>query len=195
MWGATIRSHERAHRSDISTHTPLVGRDCGMMTTAQTVNYDFNSHAPCGARRQKYHVAQLLLHFNSHAPCGARHHRIPPCNWHVYFNSHAPCGARHGIIIPDKNSSEISTHTPLVGRDPPTLRRSVLPLAISTHTPLVGRDCAFRPTVGRRRYFNSHAPCGARHEEMPPKHTPQIISTHTPLVGRDIPTGKLLDSN
>ena len=34
--------------------------------------YDFNSHAPCGARRFLPPFPSRAVHFNSHAPCGAR---------------------------------------------------------------------------------------------------------------------------
>ena len=76
----------------------------------------------------------------------------------------------------------ISTHTPLVGRDP-SVSLPGISISISTHTPLVGRDLdrdakrwedkisTHTPLVGRDgdngvEYriaydFNSHAPCGA----------------------------------
>jgi len=57
--------------SAISTHTPLVGRDC-RCGCADCSGEDFNSHAPCGARRHRTGRLHVPAHFNSHAPCGAR---------------------------------------------------------------------------------------------------------------------------
>ena len=100
----------------ISTHTPLAGRDgSGLDFSAE--NYNFNSHAPCGARLSQIPVIPSVSHFNSHAPCGARRtQRWTRCqrlliSTHTplagrdvvqyaeqlmrgHFNSHAPCGAR-----------------------------------------------------------------------------------------------------
>ena len=56
---------------------------------------------------------------------------------------------------------EISTHTPLAGRDLYSLGISAS-MTISTHTPLAGRDSADVGLSHRHDHFNSHAPCGAR---------------------------------
>ena len=66
-----------------------------------------------------------------------------------------------GLAIHFKDAQNISTHTPLAGRDAP-LKKKRIQIRISTHTPLAGRDiffCSFFQLV--------------------------IISTHTPLAGRD----------
>ena len=55
---------------------------------------DFNSHAPCGARRVGCRICTHFTDFNSHAPCGARQSSYSLIQGITYFNSHAPCGAR-----------------------------------------------------------------------------------------------------
>ena len=55
----------------------------------------------------------------------------------------------------------ISTHTPHAGRDTFGRRLSIR-TEISTHTPHAGRDPLCSWSCRPHRYFNSHAPCGAR---------------------------------
>ena len=55
---------------------------------------------------------------------------------------------------------QISTHTPLAGRDFPALRRDCLHWEISTHTPLAGRDEQKIKDIKKESHFYSHAPCG-----------------------------------
>ena len=60
---------------------------------------------------------------------------------------------------------EISTHTPLAGRDlEPEPVWVDLP-SISTHTPLAGRDMLAGDSFGSNQDFYSHAPRGARLEQ------------------------------
>ncbi len=59
-------------------------------------------------------------------------------------------------------AAQISTHTPLAGRDLKSLGLDDNALKISTHTPLAGRD-----------------------EEKTETYILMQISTHTPLAGRD----------
>ena len=57
---------------------------------------------------------------------------------------------------------------------------------ISTHTPLAGRDEAEDLQTIRDKNFYSHAPRGARPGVNDDKQREKLISTHTPLAGRDI---------
>ena len=91
--GATFAVEIFVGTADISTHTPLAGRD-GIFTFGSLNNINFYSHAPCGARRVGATDSQL----------------------DIYFYSHAPCGARRKETL-KMDSIEISTHTPLAGRD------------------------------------------------------------------------------
>ena len=166
----------------ISTHTPLAGRDDIMLYIVIKFRH-FNSHAPRGARQasQDRHCQQL--HFNSHAPRGARRDRWVPVVSYSDVNSHAPRGARRihrrsdyitlkfqltrpsrGATVShqeSRGSLDISTHTPLAGRDPLAPFRQHI-IVISTHTPLAGRDIDEQTNKVRL-----------------------VISTHTPLAGRD----------
>ena len=137
--GATIDSGLRLDAADISTHTPLAGRDA-VEDLRRTSFQHFNSHAPCGARPHPDGSVPLPLNFNSHAPCGARRtisvlmesvsrfqltRPLRGATRHVLrryrmaddFNSHAPCGARQTTPCFVAEPRDISTHTPLAGRD------------------------------------------------------------------------------
>ena len=84
----------RADARRISTHAPLAGRD----------------------RRPRPQV-DVEIHFNPRAPCGARQSRCQPDMPAPDFNPRAPCGARPNRVFKPRNSSNISTHAPLAGRD------------------------------------------------------------------------------
>ena len=57
--------------------------------------------------------------------------------------------------------SDISTHTPLAGRDKVIPENTALGQVISTHTPLAGRDdCTVLTGLKCTQHFYSHAPCG-----------------------------------
>ena len=57
--------------TSISTHTPLAGRDA-IVFDEMPDEFDFYSHAPCGARRAIIFFVFVHHNFYSHAPCGAR---------------------------------------------------------------------------------------------------------------------------
>ena len=56
------------------------------------------------------------------------------------FYSHALRGARLNGMIRVGSMEEISTHTPLAGRDGIPFSGDIDAVGISTHTPLAGRD-------------------------------------------------------
>ena len=122
----------------ISTHTPHAGRDVyGDFTIEKPFN--FNSHAPCGARPEGLSFFPIIFisthtphagrdidnintwaawsNFNSHAPCGARLEDCFGPKTQYNFNSHAPCGARRRTVQQQSCLLSISTHTPHAGRD------------------------------------------------------------------------------
>ena len=102
---------------------------------------------------------------------------------------------------------EISTHTPLTGRDLNKRLYRGLNI-ISTHTPLTGRDRCMTAEEAKLKYFYSHAPYGTwpmRGNDVKypmsflltrplrdvtiseiEAYNNNCISTHTPLTGRDI---------
>ena len=92
--GATLRRDQLLRRQPISTHTPLAGRD---------------RQDPSGSFR--------TTDFYSHAPRGARPYGMDMVHHRINFYSHAPRGARHSIPLELSGYSDISTHTPLAGRD------------------------------------------------------------------------------
>ena len=137
--GATLRQIIREIFSVISTHTPLAGRDLKKKSIA-LLQCDFNSHAPCGARRDWCDYKLYCENFNSHAPCGARPRKSFKQNsLTAYFNSHAPCGARPNRAFAFLMSARFQ------------LTR-----------PLRGATTSFRISETGVLDFNSHAPCGAR---------------------------------
>ena len=103
------------------------------------------------------------------------------------ISTHTPLAGRDKAILRSLPSRFISTHTPLAGRDS-NIPNGVLQTSISTHTPLAGRDGAavttdesgvistHTPLAGRDRFgqytaytvrdFYSHAPCGARPQNL-----------------------------
>ena len=93
--GATSGLERQQVKRQISTHTPLAGRDgirCAILVCAE----NFNSHAPCGARRIDYQNAIFENGFQLTRPLR---------------------GATY-IRQRDRQLEPISTHTPLAGRDP-----------------------------------------------------------------------------
>ena len=98
--GATIELGKWIVAHNISTHTPLAGRDYKFLVATDKARY-FNSHAPCGARPPARLAKFGRHHFNSHAPCGARRQKRSTPTDGANFNSHAPCGARRklGCVI------------------------------------------------------------------------------------------------
>ena len=159
--GATSPALKTLQIPRISTHTPLAGRDIKPQSHPGLKPY-FYSHAPRGARHGSGCHCSVYGNFYSHAPRGARQYsqEIRCGGWPFLltrpsrgatqgsqyirlglydFYSHAPRGARRGKACMKDRLSQISTHTPLAGRD--VLRPAKMqPAKISTHTPLAGRD-------------------------------------------------------
>ena len=183
MRGATRRKLRNFGLVQISTHTPHAGRDpldtfifCLAMrfqltrpmrgaTGASEEDFaeaiDFNSHAPCGARRVGCRICTHFTDFNSHAPCGARQSSYSLIQGITYFNSHAPCGARLDAGGPHGPPAIFQLTRPMRGA---TVRERICWILrrISTHTPHAGRDPAGGTQYPPAKDFNSHAPCGAR---------------------------------
>ena len=123
----------------------------------------FYSHAPCGARQSLCQRARRPSSFLLTRPlrgatgssCRDRIHAIGflltrPLRGATVFTAYNLLGLN------------ISTHTPLAGRDISEMTRQEL-AKISTHTPLAGRDVLFKSVGMSFNNFYSHAPCGARH--------------------------------
>ena len=144
---------------NISTHTPLAGRDLFQPLSAYS---NFNSHAPCGARppRRKSSAPlnqfQLTRPLRGATPWGRVSQRAERFQLTRPLRG-ATCGA-----VPCRHAAAISTHTPLAGRDRIYIITQIWQFVISTHTPLAGRDNERGCSLWKVLDFNSHAPCGAR---------------------------------
>ena len=123
---------------------------------------DFNPRAPCGARHgflvtnaekrvfqptRPLRGATYTLHdncthtayFNPRAPCGARLTSLRTMfHSNANFNPRAPCGARPNRVLNPSNSSNISTHAPLAGRDHETYTETCQNLLFQPTRPLRG---------------------------------------------------------
>ena len=86
---------------------------------------------------------------------------------------------------------DISTHTPLTGRDSCVSSGVIESLKISTHTPLTGRDFLLFCHLFLC-WISTHTPLTGRNIDHGWKHLIHPISTHTPLTGRDASSISLL---
>ena len=122
----------------ISTHTPLAGRD-EIRNFIVSLQLDFYSHAPCGARRE-YIRGWFIERISTHTPLAGRDVCLVSDFLSIIrFLLTRPLRGATQFLQKWIDDNSISTHTPLAGRDykhPCTCDRS----AISTHTPLAGRD-------------------------------------------------------
>ena len=190
---------------NISTHTPLAGRDLLNFLYLRPHRY-FNSHAPCGARPVKLSVFTPASVFQLTRPLrGAT--ILPKSIARLRsFQLTRPLRGATRIGNAALQIQIFQLTRPLRGA---TCRRFFLDFGnfISTHTPLAGRDVHHRTAVRTERHFNSHAPCGARLRAGARRPAPEpfqltrplrgathavaevakysTISTHTPLAGRD----------
>ena len=168
---------------------------------------DFYSHAPRGARHERFLLSFSVLQFlltrpsrgatqlalaqgasdeiSTHTPLAGRDverlvYLLPLSD----FYSHAPRGARLGVTPPALSATEFLLTRP--SRDATQrVLEVVVCFHISTHTPLAGRDKASAVECCRTMNFYSHAPRGARPMPDDVILLTDPISTHTPLAGRD----------
>ena len=120
----------------ISTHTPLAGRD--------------NEHNCCGGLYVRFLLTRPSRDVTRNT--GTGHKKIK-------FLLTRPSRDVTASLFCVFNASQISTHTPLAGRD--HLSKVFYRLYnISTHTPLAGRDSfQLLPDLCQRNFY-SHAPRG-----------------------------------
>ena len=104
--------------SQISTHTPLAGRDSSLPFLRREIS--ISTHTPLAGRDiLRFCHCPLLHYFYSHAPRGAR----PPCGTVHFTNTRflltRPSRGATTVLVIDFDRLDISTHTPLAGRDIP----------------------------------------------------------------------------
>ena len=105
-------------------------------------------------------------------------------DWFRDISTHTPLAGRDVLLCLYAGLRRISTHTPLAGRDFDNFHYKSLN-SISTHTPLAGRDPASLGKKKKRSGFQLTRPSrGVTYMEVI-KASMTPISTHTPLAGRD----------
>ena len=102
---------------------------------------------------------------------GATRSVLRKCVWDG-ISTHTPHAGRDLVKVKSGNGSFISTHTPHAGRDF-LFQQVFLQSPISTHTPHAGRDEKSTGDLRGKFNFYSHAPCGARLEQI------RIAQDHT----------------
>ena len=122
----------------ISTHTPLAGRDAA----ANKDNFGY-------------------WNFNSHAPCGARPASCSAISFNDSFQLTRPLRGATSLISQRLTCALISTHTPLAGRDRHDGATPTSAVNFNSHAPCGARQGSARIEKNHKD-FNSHAPCGAR---------------------------------
>ena len=167
----------------ISTHTPLAGRDV-LPTPSEYAYTDFNSHAPCGARRTGHASILGCAHFNSHAPCGARPPSARRTRLISPFQLTRPLRGATSCFAADMQQRVFQLTRPLRGA---TVRwiTAASGLKISTHTPLAGRDASIASSITLSKSFQLTRPLRGATHLLRIRVQPLCISTHTPLAGRD----------
>ena len=162
MRGATRKGKRYGNGHDISTHTPLAGRDNRHKRRKRTCE-NFYSHAPCGARLSHAQFFAEFFEFLLTRPLRGATVNLELAHTFVIFLLTRPLRGATAMRTRCTQSAIISTHTPLAGRASDGGQK----------------DC-------RVRNFYSHAPCGARHNSNRLLIRDDFISTHTPLAGRDV---------
>ena len=143
--GATQEGLSQKIELQISTHTPLAGRDC-IVYQGRNRPYDFYSHAPRGARRVLEPGEVERIGFLLTRPSRGATTFFMSFTLSAIISTHTPLAGRDELSYNYTRLFPISTHTPLAGRDYYRARSCDIN-AISTHTPLAGRDPGDRPAV------------------------------------------------
>ena len=183
--GRDIVCCPQAQSGRISTHTPLAGRD--ICDVCVRCNNHISTHTPLAGRDARLRTSKTSsFDFNSHAPRGARLVVISALIFSFGISTHTPLAGRDDFCVCSRVMICISTHTPLAGRDSRCCSTPCAALFhFNSHAPRGARQVAGLGEWGVED-FNSHAPRGARHERLSCSHIAVQISTHTPLAGRDV---------
>ncbi len=151
-------------KHQISTHTPLAGRD--LQHRLDLRGHVISTHTPLAGRDVRLTSVRLeIKNFNSHAPRGARRTsalRLPSSR---RFQLTRPSRGATPSASKLRPNSEFQLTRPSRGATADQ-KKWTEKIAISTHTPLAGRDCVYDLLDLARPDFNSHAPRGARHSVM-----------------------------
>ena len=149
------------HLLSISTHSPRVGRDTMCQTSEWRYN-NFNPLSPCGERLDLTRIGGDWYDFNPLSPCGER----PRCAAGRFplhhFNPLSPCGERPKTTVHQILQDLFQPTLPVWG-ETYTIIFIVYWSNISTHSPRVGRDRMAHQIKTQLGNFNPLSPCGERH--------------------------------
>ena len=144
----------------ISTHVPRAGHDRNALRLRRP-RRNFNSRAPCGARRNSPLCSIAYKLFQLTCPMRGTTKGETTMNKLNSFQLTCPMrGTTRLHDLPYRNSS-ISTHVPHAGHDR-SEDFSRGDVRISTHVPHAGHDQRVLLDGDAPSDFNSRAPCGAR---------------------------------
>ena len=114
--GRDLKPHQEQLLLKISTHTPLAGRDredCSLYP-----HQAISTHTPLAGRDDSDGDGEIDSEdFNSHAPCGARRLKSRTTSLRFRFQLTRPLRGATRELGLSGESLAISTHTPLAGRD------------------------------------------------------------------------------
>ena len=142
MRGATCARTILVNLLAISTHTPHAGRDLPEDLRRAHMD-DFNSHAPCGARRLAACRDFDLLDISTHTPHAGRDY-VGGVNYELFttFQLTRPMRGATDWCGHCVSRLEFQLTRPMRGATPPR-KRDGKSRRISTHTPHAGRDEAY----------------------------------------------------
>ena len=182
VWGEPRPYSFPTHLSNISTHSPRVGRTRLPPPLSKPPTH-FNSLAPCGANPSYPYTRLSIRRFqltrpvwgepgmtscssysfaiSTHSPRVGRTFFVMVLITHSSnFNSLAPCGANHQRWQILNNYREFQLTRPVWGEPNLAVGRK-FDRDISTHSPRVGRTMLLLFVCDFVKNFNSLAPCGA----------------------------------
>ena len=128
----------RPHNVHFYSHAPCGARRSSNEANERTEKF-LLTRPMRGATSRRVPGGHRKIYFYSHAPCGARLEVLRLGATGVYFYSHAPCGARHQIIWISICTIRFLLTRPMRGATR-TPFNSIMVTNISTHTPHAGRD-------------------------------------------------------
>ena len=156
-----------------------------MVIARMSTNTNFHPHAPRGAQPTWQTIMDMMIIFLLTRPSrGATDYTA---GYEHLFNisTHTPLAGRNFISLYTNLGTQISTHTPLAGRN---IFYWVFKYFedISTHTPLAGRNNTgqwYRITI---KEFLLTRPSRGATSQVVYYIVKLYISTHTPLAGRNL---------
>ncbi len=208
MRGATGKRFGHIAGHGISTHTPHAGRDYD--DSVDTSELVISTHTPhAGRDRKRRGRVRALSNFNSHAPCGARRPCQTPIDTGPGFQLTRPMRGATAVGIRERAGAQFQLTRPMRGATALGQVAGGQGPHFNSHAPCGARLRGFAVSLWMIHYFNSHAPCGARQVTTRSRFlwvTFQLtrpmrgatnytaldtiaagISTHTPHAGRDAP--------